>query len=399
MILLDLILLVITTGMIIIWLYFIAYILTSHRKIPSLLYGNNYRIDRYPKVSIILPARNESSYIDKCLKSLVNQDYPNYEIIAINDSSTDDTRQKILEYSKNNDNIIFVDAKPKPDDWMGKTWACFLGYMKASGDIFLFTDADTTHDQTTLTLTIRYLLGEKLDALTAIPKLLSKDYFTKLTLPILSIFMNTRFSALKVNNPKSKTGYFFGSYFAITKDCYEKVGTHEAVKYELVEDGALGNLVKSTGFRILMVKSESRITAIWARDLKSLWHGIKRLMIPIYFQNKKNAYLISIAVFFILLYPYLVFFISIAIIFNFDSLLKQLIFLMSLFNIVLISLTTAFQIKKYDNISLLYVIGCIVGCIIIVSGFLTSLFTVHKRENVIWRDRKYSINNKQNPLS
>jgi len=97
-----------------------------------------------PKVSIILPARNEEKFIEKCLNSLLNQDYDNYEIIAINDSSKDSTGNIIKKYSKKFPKVISVDAKPKPDGWIGKNWACIEGYKKASGDLLLFTDADTT---------------------------------------------------------------------------------------------------------------------------------------------------------------------------------------------------------------------------------------------------------------
>jgi len=81
-----------------------------------------------PKVSIILPARNEEKFIERCLDSLLEQDYTNYEIVAINDSSKDSTGSIIKKYSEKFSKVIFVDAKPKPDEWIGKNWACFEGY-------------------------------------------------------------------------------------------------------------------------------------------------------------------------------------------------------------------------------------------------------------------------------
>jgi len=93
-----------------------------------------------PKVSIILPARNEEKFIGKCLDSLIKQDYDNYEIVTINDSSNDSTGDIIKKYSEKFPKVISVDAKPKPDGWMGKNWACIEGYKKASGDLLLFTD-------------------------------------------------------------------------------------------------------------------------------------------------------------------------------------------------------------------------------------------------------------------
>jgi len=89
-----------------------------------------------PKVSIILPARNEEKYLAKCLDSLIDQDYKNYEIIVIDDSSEDSTGKIIANYAKKNSKIIHVSAKSKPDGWMGKNWACMEGYKQATGNYF-----------------------------------------------------------------------------------------------------------------------------------------------------------------------------------------------------------------------------------------------------------------------
>ena len=105
-----------------------------------------------PKVSIILPARNEEKFIEKCLDSLIKQDYDNYEVVTINDSSKDSTGDIIKKYSEKFPKVVFVDAKPKPDEWIGKNWACIEGYKKASGDLLLFTDADTAHTSSVISL-------------------------------------------------------------------------------------------------------------------------------------------------------------------------------------------------------------------------------------------------------
>ena len=171
----------------------------------------------FPLVSIILPARNEGKYIEKCLKSLLSQDYPNCEIIAINDSSSDKTGEIIKKYSISHSKVIYVETPPIPPGWTGKNWACYQGYLKSRGDLFLFTDADRTISSSTLLLAVNQLLSEKLDSLTAIPKTLANDFWTKVTLPILWTFSVVRFSAIKANNPGTRNGFFYGSFFIITK--------------------------------------------------------------------------------------------------------------------------------------------------------------------------------------
>jgi chlorobactene glucosyltransferase len=140
------------------------------------------------------------------------------------------------------------------------------------------------------------MLSNQLNALTLIPRLLAEDVWTRLTLPILWTLSYARYSPLKANNTKTRIGgYFFGSFFMISRDTYETIGTHEGVRTEIVEDVALGRKVKECGFKSKVVRGENHITAVWARNFSTLWHGLRRLMIPLYLREKDNAILITIA--------------------------------------------------------------------------------------------------------
>jgi cellulose synthase/poly-beta-1,6-N-acetylglucosamine synthase-like glycosyltransferase len=251
-----LILLPINLGIFGTWIYFLGYMIKSFRQSPRLDCFNKILRKELPKVSVILPARNEEKYISKCLDSLIEQDYPNFEIIVINDSSDDRTWDIIQKYAISYQAIKPLNAGPKPDSWAGKNWACYQGYLKANGNLFLFTDADTVHCSSMMSLATAHLLNQKLDAITVIPKLICKDFWTKITLPMLSTFLHTRFSALRVNSPKIKTGYFFGSFYIISRTTYESIGTHQSIRHELVEDGALGAKVKREKFSIKMVRGD-----------------------------------------------------------------------------------------------------------------------------------------------
>ena len=199
------------------WVFLIKSMVDTFRLTPFLDKFEN-KSTKHPKVSIILPARNEEEFIGKCLDSLENQDYDNYEIVVIDDSSEDRTKEIILEHAEKSSKIVPVSAKTKPEGWMGKNWACMEGYRQASGELLLFTDADTTHAKNVITLAVEHLNSFELDALSVIPKMLTFDFWTKVTLPMISTFLHTRFSPLNVNNPKKKTGYFFGSFFISKKE-------------------------------------------------------------------------------------------------------------------------------------------------------------------------------------
>ena len=289
-------------GVFLAWVSLTSSMYKSFTKTPYLDKFDNSS-NQIPKVSIILPARNEEKFIGKCLESFVNQDYTNYEIMAIDDSSDDKTWEIIEKYAKKSDKVVPVKAASKPDGWMGKNWACMEGFKRASGDLLLFTDADTVYSKKVLSLAVAHLLSEKLDVLTVIPRLLCLDNITKITLPMLSTFLHSRYSALNVNNPKKGIGYFFGSFFIIKKEVYEKIGTHEKVKHEIIEDGALGKITKESGFRLKMVRGEHLLDAVYSRSSQEMWNGLERLMVPLYHQNKSYAVGVFFAVLFILFIP------------------------------------------------------------------------------------------------
>jgi len=342
-----------------------------------------------PKVSIILPARNEEKFIEKCLDSLIKQDYDNYEIVTINDSSNDATGDIIKKYSEKFPKVISVDAKPKPDGWMGKNWACNEGYKKASGDLLLFTDADTVHTSSVISLAVSHLLSLELDALTVIPRMLCLDKITKITLPMISTFLHTRFSALRVNDTSKGTGYFFGSFFIIKKSTYDSVGTHEGVKGELVEDGALGRKVKESGFKMRMVRGEHLVDAVWARDMPTLWNALKRLMIPLYLQNAKIAVASFFGVLFLLFMPFPILGYSIIFFNSTDSFL--MLFAISCIASILVYIGGMLDATKGLDLKIKYSLFAPVGGFIVASGFLAGLIQSKSKTAISWRGRTYHM--------
>jgi chlorobactene glucosyltransferase len=377
-------------------MYFLVFISWSISKSPKLEWTARYRIKSKPKVSIIVPARNEEETILICLQSLLSQDYDNYEVIAIDDSSTDKTPSIISELSEKNHRLIAVKAPSRPADWIGKNWACFQGYQKSSGEILLFTDADTVHKTDSLSSAVNTMIHGQLDALTLVPKLICYDIITKFTLPVLSIFLHSRYSPLRVNNPKNKIGYFFGSFYLISKKNYEKIGTHEKVRQELVEDGALGRRVKEQKMKLRLVRGENYVEASWARDPSSLWHALRRIIIPIHLQKKKSAMMVTAFIFFILLEPFLI--LPFILLYFGDFLLDGLLLTINLVTIFL--LLTCSVVQSHFGLlqKSIYGLGFVLGCTVITLCFLISAFDSKRNKVVKWRDRSYFIDTKQHPF-
>jgi chlorobactene glucosyltransferase len=381
-----------------VWVYFLVYMIKSFRQSPKLESVDRTSTKRFPQVSVILPARNEARYIARCLDSLLGQDYPNFEIIAINDSSTDRTGEIMKAYAAKDSRIIHIDASPKPEGWTGKNWACYQGYLHARGELLMFTDADSRHLPSAMSLAVGHIVSQSLDALTAVPRLICNDFWTKMTLPVLATFLHTRFSPIRVNDPNTKTGYFFGSFFLITRSTYEAVGTHEGVREELVEDGALGGKVKASKFRMKMVRGESQIDAVWARDLSTLWQGLRRFMIPVYYQNKVDAYMMVMAVFFILFAPFISLPYLLLASFAGNISFPMLVGLQTS-GVALIMVTIAVQCRLAIFENPLYAFAAPLSGGLISFSFISAIVDANKKGAVSWRDRKYTITKHQNPLA
>ena len=277
------------------WAYLFIKALRSHLNTPMIkdtsnVICNDFR-SNLPLVSVIIPARNEEDNIEKCLLSVLIQDYPNFEVIAVDDNSEDRTLEIMKEIKSKQgfgEKLKVISLVAKPSGWTGKTWASQQGYKNSGGDILLFTDADSLfEDRHAIELTMRHMLSDNLDALTGIPYLPPVDFWSKIVMPVWNLYSEIFGHGIAdANNPKSKTAFVMGSFFMVKKEVFEEIGTYTSVRDEIQEDRAMGNKLKTKHYRIKIFKVDSLISALWSRDLSSLWHGIRRSITPAAMEDK-----------------------------------------------------------------------------------------------------------------
>ncbi len=203
-----------------------------------------------PKITVLIPARNEEDNIETCVKSLLKQDYPDYEIIVVDDRSTDKTASLVEALAKKNSKVSLVSIKELPDGWVGKTNALHQGMKQANGTWFLFTDADTIHKKDSLSLALGHTLRRKAKMFSLTPGLENKTFWEKVLQPLAGGALMIRFPLEKVNDPQSSLAFGNGQFILIEKKTYEKVGGHECVKDVMLEDVALARRVKSLGYSL-----------------------------------------------------------------------------------------------------------------------------------------------------
>lgn len=271
------------------WTRMFYFWIRSIRYSPKLIDKNVKFILPPPKVSIIVSARNEEKRIKKCIECLLNQDYPNFELILVNDGSTDNTLNIINQKCFKDDRVKVLDIKTKPAEWVGTNWPFYQGYLKSNGEILLFCEADTYPMTSATTLCVQYLLEKKLDALNLLPKSIAYDFFTKLILPMHSLHRHTFCSPLDTNDPKNKKVYFLGVYYLIKRDAYKKIGTHEAFRNNIENDFFIGKKLKELKCNIKQLRGEFYLHTDSLRSWNWMYNQISRIMIPMYQENRRAA--------------------------------------------------------------------------------------------------------------
>lgn len=216
--------------------------LSNLSAIPKLYSGKDLSV--FPRVSILIPARNEENNIKKCVVSLLRQDYPNFEVLVVNDNSEDNTLALLRELEKEYDNLEVLNGAVLEKGWYGKHWACHQLSQKASGEWILFTDADTHHSPGMLKAVMQSVEKKQTDLLTAIVR---EETFTigeKLTVPFI---VWSIFSLLPVTiGVMFKLPAFsavIGQFMLFRRESYEKAGGHQAVRHHAADDVALGRLI------------------------------------------------------------------------------------------------------------------------------------------------------------
>lgn len=227
--------------------------------------------DKSPLVSIIVPCRNEELNIGPLLLSLKALSGVQTEILVIDDCSTD----KTFEAAASIENIRVLRAPPKPEGWVGKSWACAFGAKVAQGDYFLFTDADTRHRSDSLLQSLKFLLHEKAELVSAPPYHQCLNWWER----GLGLFHLLPLVAAGFPQTKSANRiYAIGQYLLISKAAYVTIGGHEALRSSLTEDIDMAKAVCDKGFKYRLFSKASLYEVQMYDTYKEFWQGWTRLL-------------------------------------------------------------------------------------------------------------------------
>jgi chlorobactene glucosyltransferase len=210
-------------------------------------------------ISVIVPARNEAENISACLASLLHSRYAPLEIVVVDDRSTDDTFALAEAVADRDSRVRVVRGAEPPVGWYGKPWACLQGYEAATGEILVFTDADTRHSPELLSHALGAFEAEPTGLLTVVTGQDCVTFWERLVMPQFWLPLGLRFHPLRVNAARHARDVIAnGQFIMTTRDAYRASGTHAAVRGQVAEDLALAHVFHGHGLRVRMW---------WADDL------------------------------------------------------------------------------------------------------------------------------------
>ena len=229
-----------------------------------------------PLVSVVIPARNEKKHLEMALQSVLGQKYPKFEVIVIDDRSTDTTGEILDIMAAHNLLLTVFHIRELPEGWLGKNYALSYGASKARGDLLLFMDADVIMETTTLSRAVNYLTQERLDHLTLSPTLSMPSLILRIFVTGFYFFFSLYARPWKARDPKSRAHIGIGAFNLIRQQVYQAIGTHRAISMRPDDDMKLGKIVKKNGFSQGFLFGNRFISVEWYASIQELVHGMMK---------------------------------------------------------------------------------------------------------------------------
>jgi len=263
-------------------LIWLSRIWDSVRGVRSLADISQPEWDRKPgpgnRLAIIVPARNEEASIEQALERLLALDYDNYQVIAVDDRSTDRTGQIMDKLAASSaERLKVVHITHLPSDWMGKAHAMWTAAKSATNaDWLLFTDADVMFRADCLRRAVFYAEEARADHVVMLPKVLMERPGEKMMIGFFQLLFVFGHRPWKVADPKAKDHIGVGAFNLVRRTAYDAIGTHKALKFEVVDDMKLGKVIKNAGFRQRVVFGGDLIEIRWAHGARGVVRNLTK---------------------------------------------------------------------------------------------------------------------------
>ena len=347
-----------------------------------------------PLISICIPARNEENNIRRCVESALGQDYPNIEVIVLDDRSTDSTLAQLREIASCDSRLLPINGTDLPAGWAGKPHALFQASAAARGEWLCCVDADTFLAPQAISSCYAKAIEIQADMFTTMNEQILGTFWEKVVMPLVMTALSVGFSPRKVNDPHTRDAIANGQFIMIRRTVYDAIGGHEKVKDQIVEDKAISEQVKWNGYRLVVADGSQVIRTRMYTSLPGMWEGwTKNIYLGLrdhpsmLMLGAFGATLSLIAALFLPLWTLL----GINWLFNGGAWLAIAVIAQSL---LVWAWLIYFRIRvaRGMNISAWYALTTPLGAGVFAAMMLTSAWKVISGQGVTWRGRKYHSN-------
>jgi len=260
--------------------------------------------DALPPVSVIIPARDEEARVGACLEAVLAQDYPRFEVLLVDDRSSDRTAEIVEAMARQDARLRLIRGEPLPPGWAGKCHAIHQGVVRARGEWLLMLDTDTYLHPGCLSATVRDAVQREADLYTILFEAQCQGFWERVVQPLFFQLMVMAMPIHKINDPASKEAAAPGPYLLFRRSAYEAVGGHAGMRDEVVEDLRLAQKIKQGGHRLFIASAVPLVHSRRRIGLKEIWHGWSRVFYTGMEKNPLTAAAAFLGLFLFLLLPW-----------------------------------------------------------------------------------------------
>jgi len=258
-----------------------------------------------PLISVMVPARDEEANIETCLKSLQAQDYPNFEILVLDDHSSDNTAAIVGRMAAEDKRIRLFRSEPLPEGWAGKPFACYQLAQRAKGSWLLFVDADTIHAPHMLRGVMPIAIESKIGMLSGFPRQIANSLPQKVAIPVLYFVIMSWLPIWWLHRSrKPRPSLAIGQFLLFSREAYWKIGGHQAVKSRIIEDVWLGVEINRSGSRHIAIDLSPVVSCNMYHDVGAMWEGFIKWMYSVAALSRIFLALLLVAAYFFFLAPF-----------------------------------------------------------------------------------------------
>ncbi len=363
-----------------------------------------------PLISVLIPARNEENNIRRCVEAVLAQDYPNFEVLVLDDRSTDATPAILVELTKHESRLprwrrasgiahgrhdaarlVVLFGAELPAGWAGKPHALHQAAQSATGQWLCFLDADTFLEPNALSATLAMAEQTGADLYTMMTTQVMGTFWEKAVLPLVLTALSVGFSPRKVNDSRKRDAVANGQFILIKRSVYDAIGGHAAIKNQIVEDKAISEQVKWNGYRLILANGHTLAKTRMYTSLSSLWEGWTK---NIYLGLKDSPGMLLLGVFgaflalmstlFMPLWPLF----GLSWYFNGGGTAAMLVFVEALL-VWAVLLVARAKVARKMGISGWYALSTPLGAGVFAAMMFTSAWKILSGQGVSWKGRRY----------